>query len=429
MKKVLLVIVAVFVVLIMLSGAFSGGVIVGRFIAPKAVPSAQVEVLPPQTGQNSTESAPTPLSPTKSAPPTRTGTPNNLVKLFEPFWQTWQIVHEQYVDQPVDDEKMMQGAIRGMLESLGDQHTSYMDPDQFRQANIPLEGEYEGIGAWVDPTGEFLTIVSPMPDSPAEKAGLKPGDQVIAVDGDDMTGIDGNLVIRRVLGPAGSKVMLTIRREGVEEPFDVEIVRAHIVVPSLESKMLEGNLAYVHLFNFGENTNDELRRVLKELLDQKPVGLILDLRNNGGGALNTAIRVASEFVGEGVIMYEQYGDGSRDTYTAFPGGLATDIPLVVLINEGTASASEIVAGAVQDYGRGQLVGVTSFGKGSVQNWIPLKDDEGAVRITIARWLTPKERTIHETGLTPDVEVKLTDEDITANRDPQLDKAVELLTKK
>jgi carboxyl-terminal processing protease len=161
---------------------------------------------------------------------------------------------------------------------------------------------------------------------------------------------------------------------------------------------------------------------------ENPAGLVLDLRNNGGGALQTAIEVASEFIGDGVIMYEEYGDGTRDTYTAEKGGLATEIPMVVLINEGTASASEIVAGAIQDHGRGQLVGITSFGKGSVQIWTPLDNDQGAVRVTIARWLTPDGRTIHETGLEPDVVVELTEEDITAERDPQLDKAVELLTR-
>jgi carboxyl-terminal processing protease len=185
----------------------------------------------------------------------------------------------------------------------------------------------------------------------------------------------------------------------------------------------------VHLLTFGDKSTSELRQDLKDLLAQNPVGLIFDLRNDGGGALKTAIEVASEFVGDGVIMYEEYGDGRRDTYSAIKGGLATEIPLVVLINEGTASASEIVAGAIQDHGRGLLVGTTSFGKGSVQNWIPLENDGGAIRVTIARWLTPDERTIHEIGLQPDVVVELSDQDIQDGKDPQLDKAVELITQK
>lgn len=400
---------------IMLIGTFSVGVIVGRAVSPQEQSIAEtLPLLAPN------------LTPDIAPLSTESTTPADLETLFKPFWQAWEIVHDQYVDQPVNDEIMMRGAIQGMMDSLGDQHSSYMDPDQFQQANIPLTGEYEGIGAWVDPDSEYLTIVSPMPDSPAEKAGLKPGDQIIGIDGEDMTGIDGNLVIRRVLGPAGTRVTLTIQREGEAEPFDVTIERAHIVVPSVESKMLEGNIAYLQLFTFGENSTKELKQALKELMAEKPVGLILDLRNNGGGALTTAIEVASQFVGKGTIMYEEYGDGRRDTYEAIKGGLATEIPLVVLINEGSASASEIVAGAIQDSGRGQLVGTTSFGKGSVQNWIPLVNEEGAVRVTIARWMTPNGRTIHETGLKPDVVVELTEEDITAERDPQLDKAIELL---
>jgi carboxyl-terminal processing protease len=415
-RKTLLFIAGAVVAILLLASTFSVGVFVGGVFAEEPIsttadlPRILADI---QTPENSN--------------PTGEASPEDLETLFGPFWQAWDLVHELYVDQPVNDEVLMRGAISGMMDSLGDQHSSYMDPDQFRQANIPLEGEYEGIGAWVDPDGEFLTIVSPMPESPAERAGLKPGDQIIAIDGEDMTGIDGNLVIRRVLGPAGSTVLLTILRPGEDEPFDVSLQREKITVPSVVSEMLEGDIGYVQLFTFGEGSTTELRDALQELLAAEPVGLILDLRNNGGGALQTAIEVASQFVGEGVIMYEEYGDGRRDTYEALKGGLATEIPLVVLVNEGTASASEIVAGAIQDYERGTLIGTTTFGKGSVQNWVPLKDDQGAVRVTIARWLTPDGRTIHELGLEPDVIVELTEEDFQAELDPQLDKAIELLT--
>jgi carboxyl-terminal processing protease len=300
-----------------------------------------------------------------------------------------------------------------------------MNPDDLFQASTPIEGSYEGIGAWVDPDTEYLTIISAMPDSPAEGAGLLPGDQIIAVDGEDMTGVNGNLVIRKVVGPAGSDVTLTIRREGVED-FEVTITRAEILIPSINGEILEGtNIAYIQLFSFGETTGDELRTLLEELMAQTPSGLILDLRNNGGGLLSTAIEIASEFIGEGVLMYEEFGDGSSETYQSFGDGLATEIPMVVLINAGSASASEIVAGAIQDYERGPLVGTTSFGKGSVQYWLPLSDD-GAVRVTIALWYTPEERQIHDIGLTPDVVVELTDEDVTAGLDPQLDAAIEIL---
>jgi carboxyl-terminal processing protease len=351
----------------------------------------------------------------------------DLEDLFSPFWQAWQIVHDQFVDQPVDQEAMMRGAIRGMLEALDDRHTSYMDPEQYQEANIILEGHYDGIGAWVDVTGDYLVIISPMPGSPAEEAGLKPGDEIVGIDGRDMTGIDGELARRQVLGPAGSIVTLTIRREGLPEPFNVEIRHAQIVIPNVESEMLAGDIGYVKLYYFGDTSSRDLRQALQDLLRDSPKGLIFDLRNNTGGFLNVAIEVGSEFISEGVLMYEVFGDGSRQTFSANRRGIATDIPLVVLINEGTASASEIIAGAIQDYERGLLVGTPSFGKGSVQNQIPLADDQGAVRVTIARWLTPEERTIQDVGLTPDYLVEITEEDIEADRDPQLDKALALLS--
>lgn len=401
-------ILTVFVGFLIIS-AFAGGVIVGQ-IAP--IPGLPSSVAPRVSSTPEAASA---------------ATPEELQALFAPFWETWQLVHEMYVDQPVDDTALMRGAIRGMLGALGDDHTSYMDPQEYKDANASLAGNYEGIGAYVDTTGDYLTIISPIKGSPAEAAGLRAGDKIIAIDGEDMTGINPELVRKRVLGPAGTTITLTILRDGEEKPFDVAITRAKIVVASVEYEM-KGEIAYVKLNTFGETTARELKDALRELMAQKPKGLILDLRNNGGGYLRTAVEVLSQFLKQGeVALYEQYGDGRRDTFKTLGGGLATDLPMVVLINEGSASASEIVAGALQDYGRATLVGVKSYGKGSVQNWIPLNGEQGAVRITVAKWLTPKERTIHKIGLTPDVAIELTKEDRDAKRDPQLDKALELLS--
>jgi carboxyl-terminal processing protease len=412
-SKPLIIFASVFMALILLTGACSAGFIAGRTYGGGSVssvlhsPFLPVQQTPGLSGDTS-------------------GAQENLDKLFEPFWQTWNLVKEEYVDQPVDEELMMRGAIRGMLESLGDQHTSYLDPQMFEAANAHLQGEeYEGIGAWVDTTQDYLTVISPMPGSPAEKAGLRTNDKIIAIDGEDMTGIDGELVRQRVLGPKGTTVTLTIQRENVE-PFDVDVTRDSIVVPTIDSRMLDNNVAYIQLFTFGDTTSADLRDTLKELMAQKPDGLILDLRYNGGGYLETAIDVASEFIGDGVVMYEEFGDGQRQAYESRGDGLATEIPMVVLINEGSASASEIVAGAIQDRGRGVLVGITSFGKGSVQTYVPLVNDQGAVRVTIARWLTPNGRQIHEIGLEPDYVVEITDQDIANGVDPQLEKAVELL---
>jgi len=404
------------VAVVLLSGAFSSGFIAGRLL-PQADPHAGLQ-LPVDVAV-----------PTPAISPQEVGTPEELQELFVPFWQAWGLVQDTYVEQPIDDVVLLRGAIRGMLAAVGDPHTSYLDPVEFEQANAHLSGEYEGIGAWVDVTREYLTIISPMKDSPAEKAGLRPEDQIIAVDGVDMTGVDGELVRQKVIGPAGSSVILTILRRGMEEPFDVTIVRAKITVRSVEGEMLEGKIAYVHLVTFGDNTTRELKQVLRELMAQKPSGLILDLRLNGGGYLETAIEVASQFIGDGVLMYEEYADGSRTTYQAQPGGLATEIPLVVLIDQGSASASEIVAGAIRDRQRGVLVGMTSYGKGSVQTYTPLLNDQGAVRITIARWLTPNGLQINDIGLNPDYTIEMTEEDMQADRDPQLEKAIELLSEK
>jgi len=359
-------------------------------------------------------------------PATASGSPEDLDQLFAPFWESWRIVHDEFVDQPVDDDTLMRGAIRGMLEALGDEHTTYMDPNEYEQATIELEGEYEGIGAWVDPDGEFLVIVAPMPDSPAEQAGLRSGDVVIAVDGEDMTGLNGSLVIRRIMGPAGSTVRLTILREGRPDPLEVSLKRASITVPSVEGHVLDEGVGYVQVFTFGDDTTDDLRRALREVLAEEPSGLILDLRGNGGGYLSTAIEVASEFIDEGVVLTERFGDGSEQVYRARSGGTATEIPLVVLINGGSASASEIVAGAIQDVDRGILVGTQSYGKGSVQNWIALKDDQGAVRVTVARWYTPSGRLITDEGLKPDVVVEVSEADLQGDEDPQLEAALQAL---
>jgi carboxyl-terminal processing protease len=409
-KNPFVAILAIVFVVILLSGVFLGGVFTGR-MTQAASSSALLGWISPKlsTGES---------------------TAVDREALFRPFWQAWDLVHERYVAQPVDDVALMRGAIQGMLKSLGDEHTSYLDPETTKRFQERLEGEeYEGIGAWVDISGDYLKIISPMPGMPAEKAGIKTGDEVIAVDGEDMTGVDGELVLKRVLGPKGTEVRLTIRRPGQEEPFDIVVKRAAITVPSIESRMLDENIGYIRLSIFRQDSAEELRAALKRLLAENPDGLILDLRSNGGGLRDAAIQVASEFIGDGVIMYEEYGDGTRKTYNAEKDGLGTQIPMVVLINEGTASASEIVAGAIQDHQRGKLVGVQSFGKGSVQTVQSLVDEQGQVRVTIARWLTPLNRQINKIGLTPDILVEITEADIQKGIDAQLQAAIQALIKK
>jgi carboxyl-terminal processing protease len=226
------------------------------------------------------------------------------------------------------------------------------------------------------------------------------------------------------MGPAGTSVTLTIQRKGIAAPFDVTLTRAQITLHSVDGKMLDNNIAYISINIFGDTTTAELKSTLSILLANKPVGLILDLRNNGGGLLQAGIEVASQFLSQGTVVIEEQANGARTNDAVIPGGLATDIPMVVLVNEGTASASEIVSGAIQDAHRGLLVGVKTYGKGSVQDWINLANNEGAVRITVEHWLTPDGRQINGVGLTPDILAEITQADITAGKDPQLDRAIQ-----
>jgi carboxyl-terminal processing protease len=421
-RKSVFTVVGLLLALILLVGACSAGFVAGRTFTGLS-PSSVVEL--PSFLER--ELAP---SSTETGSQTASDTQQNRENLFKPFWQAWDQVNQIYVDQPVDQVALMRGAIKGMMEALGDQHSSYLDPEMLKRSMALLQGsEYEGIGAWVDPSKDYLTVIGSMPGSPAEKAGLKSGDKVIAINGEDMTGKGGEYARQLVLGPKGTSVRLKILRKGVAEPFDVEVIRAAINTPSVAGRMLDNNIAYIQLFTFGDSTLEETQKELKSLLAQNPDGLILDLRNNGGGYRDTAIEIASQFIDHGTIMYEEFGDGRREAYKAIRGGLATKIPMVVLINEASASASEIVAGAIQDDQRGYLVGVQSYGKGSVQQYVTLDNDQGAVRITVARWLTPLGRQINQIGLHPDFPVQITDEDLAAGRDPQLDQAVQVLTEK
>ena len=409
--------------LVLLTGSFAGGFITRHALAQTGIFPGFSDSPHPEIILSPTSAPSTPVTPNDDQ---TSATPSELQTLFVPFWEAWNIVHEQYVNQPVDDTVLMQGAIRGMLEAVGDDYTYYMDPRVFELESTSLSGEYQGIGAYVDTQGEFLTVVSPIEGSPAEAAGLRPGDMIIAIDGEDMADYTPEEARQRVLGEAGTTVVLTIQREEEPEPLEFTIVRAKIMVASVTGEMLDNGIAYVDINQFGDNTTSELRTVLDELLLQNPQGIVLDLRFNPGGYLITSVEVMSEFIDEGVVLIEQYGDGTRDVYSALGNGRATDLPMVVLINEGSASASEILAGALQDYGRAELVGVQSFGKGSVQVFAPLSNEQGAVRVTIAKWLTPEERTIEDTGLSPDHIVEMTDEDYDNDLDPQLDKAVEVL---
>ena len=405
MNKTIITVLGICVAVVLLAGAFSGGFIAGHYLPVTGPIPVVSNLLPLGSGPTTDQQA---------------STPGNVQNLFKPFWEAWNIVHNQYVDQPVNDTALMQGAIRGMMDALGDKQTFYMDPKVYENQTTQLQGSYEGIGAYVDTRGDFLTIVSPIEGSPAAAAGLQPGDKVIAIDGQDMTGVSPEEARSKIIGPEGTQVTLTISREGQPNPLQFTITRAKITMHSAEGKMLDNGIGYIDINTFGDQTTAELRQALDKLLAQNPKGLIIDLRNNPGGYLTTAVEVSSEFIDKGPILFEKFGNGKLEEHDALGNGRATKIPLVVLVNEGSASASEILTGALQDYGRAKVVGVQSYGKGSVQVWQPLSNNEGAARVTIAKWLTPKKRAIDHVGLTPDVIVTMSEADFKANRDPQLD---------
>lgn len=345
---------------------------------------------------------------------------------FEPYIQAWNVLNRNYIDQPIDPKILVQGSIRGMLNELGDPYTSYIDPETFAQENASLDGEYTGIGAWVDTSGDSLVIISAMPDSPAEKAGLQPGDVVVAIDGESMSGVSPSLVLERILGPEGTSIVMTIQREGFDEFFEFELTRAVILLPSVESSMIEKGIGYIQIYSFANNTYADFVDALNDLEEQDLQHLIIDLRNNPGGLVDSAIDIISIFIEDQVVLKEEWGDGSQTTYETTRDAIAKNLPVYILVNQGTASASEITAGALQDYGRAKLIGSQTFGKGLIQNWIPLDGDNGAVRVTIARWLTPNGRQIQDLGLEPDYIVDFTLEEFEAGLDPQLDKALVLI---
>lgn len=342
------------------------------------------------------------------------------------FWEAMDLLRSHFYGEVPDDAAVMYGAIRGVVASTNDPHTSFVDPAQAQLLEQDLRGEFDGIGARVEMKDNELIIVSTMPDSPAEQAGILGGDVVVTVDGEPIAGMTLNEAVTLIRGPRGSTVHLTIKREGQRDLLEFDIVRDRILLIAVESRLIEGEggkkIGYLQLNDFSSRAPAEVKQTLRELKDQGMTALILDVRNNPGGYLSSAVDITSEFVGEGVILTERGSNGRNQVHRARDGGSALDIPLVVLVNEGSASASEILAGAVQDTERGTLIGTTTFGKGSVQVPHDLSDGSN-LRVTIARWFTPEGRAIHDVGVTPDIVVELSPADAQAGRDPQLDRAI------
>lgn len=356
-----------------------------------------------------------------------TAAPADAAKSFEPFWQVYNMIQSTYIDRDkVVDSKLVDGAIKGMVDTLGDQFSGYMDAETYPLFNSDLSGEVEGIGAVVqtDETTKAISIAQVLEGSPAEAAGLKSGDIFLKVEGEDVTQATQFDLVRLVRGKEGTVVNLSMQRG--DQTLDFKITRAKITTPVVESKALDNGIGYVKLRSFDVNAYQEVSSAIEKLGGKNLKGLVFDLRGNPGGLLTSAIDIASMFLKDGTILVEDFGNDNKQTYTTNGKYLGYDIPLTILVDENSASASELVSGAMQDTGRAKLVGVKTFGKGTVQTWQQLVNG-GGIRLTIARWLTPNGHWIHGNGITPDVVVEWPQANRDENNDPQLKAALESLT--
>ena len=377
--------------------------------------------------------------------------PSGMTVNFSIFWDVWQRLTRAYIDKnALDPQKMVWGAVSGMVNALGDPYTIFLPPKDNSDFKADLGGQFEGIGAQLGIKDGHIIIIAPLKGMPAEKAGIRAGDYILKVNDEDTTGWTVTQAVAKIRGPRGTKVSLQILHEGDGSPIDLSVVRDTITVSSVDSWVKQASeitaisgipsykalsaktvkVAYISLSRFGDNTNDEWTKAVQDIAaryaaDKTIKGLIFDLRSNPGGYLESSVFVASEFIKSGTIVSQVNSDGSRQDYTVEHAGKLLTIPLVVLINQGSASAAEIVAGALRDYKRATLVGETSFGKGSVQTPEDLPDGSG-LHITTGKWLLPKGDSINKKGVTPDVIIPVTD--ATATTDAQLAKAVELLLK-
>ena len=319
------------------------------------------------------------------------------------FTDVLALIQRNYVEKP-NNKDLVQGAIKGMLETL-DPHSSYMNPEVYREMQVETRGEFSGLGIEITTRDDRIVVVAPIEDTPAFKAGVLAGDQIIRIDGKPTKGMSLPDAVKLMRGPRGSSVRLTVAREGATGPLEFTITRATIAVKSVKPKMLEPGYGYIRLTQFQERSADDLTGTLERVEKDGLKGLVLDLRNNPGGLLDQAVKVADLWIDGGLIVYTDGRiENQRMEFRATPDRVRRDYNIVVLVNEGSASASEIVAGALQDTGRAVVVGTPTFGKGSVQTIIPLSDGS-ALRLTTARYFTPKGRSIQAKGITPDILVE------------------------
>jgi len=344
------------------------------------------------------------------------------------YFEVWDTLKRDHVDKnKIKDRDLFYGSLKGLAQATNDPYTVFMNPDDSREFANDLAGTFEGIGAEIGMRNDVITIIAPLDGMPAQKAGVMAGDKIYAIDGKSTIGLTVDEAVKKIRGQKDTQVTLTILRGAGEPAKDISITRGVIVVKSLKTEIRPDGIYVMKISNFNDDTLGLFNKAVDEIVIKKPKGLILDLRNNPGGYLDTSIVVASEWIEAGPVVAEQFGENRRNEYPASGLARLKDVPTVVLINGGSASASEIVAGALRDYKKATLVGEQTFGKGSVQTLRGLSDGS-SLKITIAKWLTPAGDFINEKGIAPDVLVDLTVDDINKNIDPQLNKALEILKK-
>ena len=347
---------------------------------------------------------------------------------FKLFWQVWDLIKDKYIETDINEVEMFYGAQIGLVASLGDPYSVFLVPEVAEDFAEELKGKFEGIGAEIAIKKDRLVIVAPLPDSPAEKAGLRAGDEILTIDNLDTSGISSTEAAILIRGDIGTEVILKVRhKDSIEE--EIKIIRDEIQYTSVKYEILDKentNIGYIKVTNFNEDTEDLFNEAVDNLVRANVNSIILDLRNNPGGFLTTAISMANNWIEEGVIVKEKSRDSSKNqSFSASGQAKLKDKKTIVLVNGGSASGSEIVAGALQDYGLATILGETTFGKGSVQDLTELSDGS-SVKLTIAKWYTPQDRSISDEGIVPDIKIELTNEDYDNDLDPQLDKAIELL---
>ncbi len=350
---------------------------------------------------------------------------NEIQVDFGPFWQTWESVTTNYLERTkLDPQKLLYGAISGMVDAIGDPYTVFLDPEQNREFELSLSGTYEGVGIELDVRDDQLLVVSPIEGTPAYKAGVAAGDKIVEIDGISTATLTIQEAVGKIRGKAGTSVLLKLKRG--KRIFDVKVTRAKITLKSVEFADLGGGTAKLKIIRFGDNTLSQWNEAVGKVVSGGFKKVVLDLRNNPGGRLDHSISIAGDFVAKGsMIVQQEDASGKRKPFKSEKGGRLTKVEVVVLINKGSASASEIVAGALRDLRGVKLVGETTFGKGTIQTVADISKGAG-LHITIAKWLTPNGTWVNQKGLKPDIKVKLTEKDIEADRDPQLDRAKELL---